>query len=242
MNTKSKQTVRLTLAALAIVTVLAGAGEAATTGQLTGLVVDSDGNPLPGVTVSASSLTQIGGVQTTETDLQGWFQYPRLTPGYFKVLLDLDGFLTQELTEVQVRLDRMTQVHVTMPLATFGEEVTVTEMTPVIDPERVSTGQTFTEDFMQEAAVGTNVRWFYGQIPLLAAGTASTWPGGESGEGWNISVMGSTGSENIYQTDGLDTSHPYWGGAQITLPFDSIQEVAFESSGFGAEFAGEPEG
>ena len=236
MNSGNLQRALMTTAIFAVLVLPSGTTWAATTGQLSGVVVDQDGAPLPGVRVSVSSPTQIGGARATETDVQGWFQYPRLNPGYFRVLVEIDGFLTQELTEVQVRLDRMTQVHVTMSPATFGDAVTVTETTPVIDPERVSTGQTFTEDFLQDAVVGTNVRWFYGQIPLLAAGTSSTWPGGESGEGWNISLLGSTGSENIFQVDGLDTSHPYWGGAQITLPFDSIQEVAFESGGFGAEF------
>ena len=113
---------------MVLMAALAGTAGAVTTGQLSGLVVDEGGNPLPRVTVSASPPTQIGGVRSTETDLQGWFQYPRLNPGSFTVQLILDGFLTQELTEVQVRLDRMTQVYVTRPRAMFGEGVTVTEI------------------------------------------------------------------------------------------------------------------
>lgn len=236
MNTINLQRVCRTGVLAAVLILPAGTLQAATTGQLSGWVVDSDGAPLLGVSVSASSPTQIGGAWSTETDLQGWFQYPRLNPGFFSVRLALDGFLTQELTEVQVRLDRMTQVHVTMPLATFGEEVTVTETTPVVDPQRVSTGQTFTSDFIQETAVGMNARFFYGQIVLQAAGTSSTGPGGESGGGGAVSVLGSTGSENIYQVDGLDISNPYWGGVGLLLPLDSIHEVAFESGGFRAEF------
>jgi len=75
-------------------------------------------------------------------------------------------------------------------------------------------------------------------ILLQAAGTASTNPGAESGGGafWAISVLGSTGSENVFQVDGLDTSDPYRGGALTMIPLDSIQEMAFESGGFEAEF------
>ena len=81
----------LTLVVLATGLTMVAPAEAATTGQLTGFVVDEEGNPLPGVTVSASSPTQIGGVLTTETDIQGWFQYPRLNPGYFPVRLEFEG-------------------------------------------------------------------------------------------------------------------------------------------------------
>ena len=51
--------------------------------------------------------------------------------------ITLEGFVTQELIEVQVRLDRMSQLQVTLPLARFVDEVVVTETTPVVDPEQV---------------------------------------------------------------------------------------------------------
>jgi hypothetical protein len=62
---------------LPVVMLLLGAAvaanvEAATTGQLAGRVVDDGGVPLPGISVTASSPTQIGGVQSTQTDAQGW--------------------------------------------------------------------------------------------------------------------------------------------------------------------------
>ncbi|MGB6848632.1 MAG: TonB-dependent receptor [Thermoanaerobaculia bacterium] len=228
----------LMVAVLLLGAAVAGRVDATTTGQLAGRVVDDGGVPLPGVSVTAGSPTQIGGIQSTQTDAQGWFQYPRLNPGYFTVRLELDGFLTQELTEVQVRLDRMTRLLVTLPVGTFADQVVVTETTPVVDPQRISTGQTFTSDFIEEAAIGLNVRYAYSQILLQAAGAASENPGTESGGGalWAISVLGSTGSENVFQVDGLDTSDPYYGGAMTMIRIDSIQELAFESGGFEAEF------
>ena len=236
MSTKTaRQEWRISLLLIAAM-VLAGTAQAGTTGQLSGFVVDEEGNPLPGVSVSASSPTQIGGVWTTQTDAQGWFQFPRLNPGYFSVTLELDEFVTQELTEAQVRLDRMTRVHVTMPLATIPDEITVTETTPVVDPQQVSTGQTFTDDYIEAAAIGMNVRYAPSGIVLQAAGTSSTYPGGESGPGWGISVLGSTASENVFRVDGLDTSNPYQGGAYVMITLDSLQEVALESGGFGAEY------
>ncbi len=226
----------LIIAMAAVVLTLAEPVHAGTTGRLSGFVVDGEGVPLPGVAVSASSPNQIGGVQTTQTDAEGWFQYPRLSPGYFTVRLELDGFHTQELTEVQVRLERMAQVRVVLPLARYGDEITVTETTPVVDPQRVSTGQSFTNDFIQEAAVGLGVRYSHIQLILQAAGTGSTFPAGESGFYFTQSVLGSTGSENVFLIDGLDATSPSWGGPQVGYPTLAIQEVAFESGGFQAEF------
>ena len=215
---------------------LAGSVQAGTTGQLSGYVVDDEGLPLPGVSVSTSSPAQIGGVHTTQTSAEGWFQYPRLSPGYFTVRLELDGFHTQELTEVQVRLERMTQVRVILPLARYGDEITVTETTPVVDPQRVSTGQSFTNDLIQEAAVGLGIRYSHMQLILQAAGTGSAFPAGESGNYFTQSVLGSTGTENVFLIDGVDVTSPSWGGPQVGYPTIAVQEVAFESGGFKAEF------
>ena len=224
MNPGNRQRVLMTAVILTVLVLSSGSLWAATTGQLSGYVVDNDGAPLPGVSVSASSPTQIGGVHATETDVQGWFQYPRLNPGFFIVRLELDGFLTQELTEVQVRLDRTTQVHVTMPLATFGEGVTVTETTPVIDPQQVSTGQVFSSDYLQDAGVGMGIRSYPWEVIGTAAGTERQH------------VLGSTSQENLYLIDGLDTTHPYWGRAGSWITLDAVQEITLDSGGFGAEY------
>jgi len=218
---------------VASVLLVTGPVLAATTGQLSGWVVDDQGAPLPGVSVSATSPTQIGGEQLAETDLQGSFLYPRLSPGVYTVVLSLDGFATQELTEVQVRLDRLTEVRVTLPLATFGEQVTVTEETPVVDPVQVSTGQTFTAEYLENAAIGTSARWSFTEVLTQTAGTRSA---GMLGGSPTVSVMGSTGGENVFLIDGLDTTNPYFGSPQALVPIDSIQEINFQTGGFEAQY------
>ncbi len=129
---------RLLVAALAL---LPPGVRADTTGQLRGSVSDEQGTPLPGVAVSASSPAQIGGAQLASTDARGEFRYPLLAPGDYVVRLSLDGFVTQELTEVRIRLEHATQLQVTMAEATFEEEIVVAETTPVVDPEQTSAGR-----------------------------------------------------------------------------------------------------
>ena len=214
---------------LIVVMAFAATAQAGTTGQLSGFVVDEEGSPLPGVSVSASSPTQIGGVLSTQTDTEGWFQYPRLSPGIFTVRLELEGFLTQDLTEVQVRLDRMTRVHVTMPLATFPDEIIVTETTPVVDPTQVSAGQTFTSDYIQEAALGMENRTYLGML-TQAAGVDRSWT-------YGFRVLGSTPFDNNFLVDGMDTTD---SGYQVpsfgSISIEAVDEVVLHTAGFEAEF------
>ena len=94
---------------------------AGTTGRLTGTVRDDQGQPLPGVTVTISSPSEIGGAKVEVTDVDGNFAFPALTPGFYAVKIELSGFVTQERNEVQVRLDRTTELNVEMPIGKFAE-------------------------------------------------------------------------------------------------------------------------
>jgi hypothetical protein len=147
----------------------------------------------------------------------------------YEVRVALEGFITQELTEVQVRLDRRTELQVTLALASFDDEVVVTETTPVVDPTQVSTGQTFTSDYIQEAAIGSENRHYLGFLPQTA---------GVEGSGrLGISVLGSSVYENTYLVDGSDTNDPHDKLIGLnTLSFEAIDEIAFHTAGFEAQY------
>ena len=53
-----------------------------------------------------------------------------------------------------------------------------------------------------------------------------------------ISVDGSSGSENRFVLDGLDTTHPQTGLSAMTLRAEMVEEVQVKSSGYEAEFGG----
>jgi hypothetical protein len=209
------------VALLALVAVWASAG---TTGQLMGTVVDNAGSPLAGVSVTATSPAQIGAAQTTTTGTDGSFRYPRLAPGYYTVLFELVGFAPQQLEQVQVRLDRVTSVQVSLSLNSFAGQIEVAEVSPVVDLAQVSTGQTFSSQYITE----TSNDW-----QSLIQQTAGTDPDTFR------RMLGSTPQDNTYLLDGFDATHWYQrypDPAALYLPFDSVQEVAVHTAGFEAEY------
>jgi hypothetical protein len=211
----------LSLAVLCAMPLLAG-----TTGKLSGNVLDEQKQPLPGATVTVTSAVLIGGKRVAVTDVNGLFSFPALDPGVYGIRIELSGFLTQERSELQVRLDRTTEIDVTMPMAKFGEAVTVTAETPVVDPTQVSTSQTFTSDMLKTAALGSNRR-SYQSVLSMAPGVV--------GSG-NPSVYGSTSGENAYYVDGLDTTDPVTATFGTNFNFDAIQEISLQTGGYEAEF------
>jgi len=199
---------------------------AGTTGRLTGTVRDDQGQALPGATVTVASPTEIGGAKVEVTGADGNFAFPALTPGYYSVKVELSGFVTQERNEVQVRLDRTTELNVQMPLGKFAEEVTVVAETPVVDPTQVSTAQTFTPEFLKGVAV-TSGRRSYQSVLSMAPGVV--------GSG-NPNVYGSSLGENVFLIDGLNTTDPVTATFGTNFTFDAIQEISFQTGGFEAEF------
>ena len=56
-----------------------------------------------------------------------------------------------------------------------------------------------------------------------------------SGRERDPSVAGSSGPENNYILDGVNTSDPAFGGSGANLPFEFVQEVEIKTGAYGAE-------
>src|SRR5207302_2785551 len=57
-----------------------------------------------------------------------------------------------------------------------------------------------------------------------------------SGRDRDPSVGGSSGPENNYILDGVNTSDPAFGGSGANLPFEFVQEVEIKTGAYGAEY------
>jgi hypothetical protein len=91
------------LAAMALVVVVAaGAWAQAITGTITGRVQDAGGGVLPGVEVSITSPSMIGGARTAFTDEQGSYRFTQLASGEYRVSFKLAGFKTLNIESIRV--------------------------------------------------------------------------------------------------------------------------------------------
>jgi hypothetical protein len=74
------------------------AAQGVQTGELAGNVTSSDGQPLPGVTVSLVS-PSLQGVRTTQTSPNGDYLFKHLPLGAYRVSFELSGFSKVERQE-----------------------------------------------------------------------------------------------------------------------------------------------
>ena len=81
-------------------------------GGIQGIVKDTSGAVVPGVTVEARS--SAGAVLSTVTDTSGVYRFPSVLPGVFDVNASLQGFKSEKLGNVQVALGQIKTVDFTL--------------------------------------------------------------------------------------------------------------------------------
>ena len=103
-----------------------------TTGTITGRAQDSSGGLLPGVTVSITSPSMIGGARTAVTDALGSFRFGQLPPGVYTVVFDLTSFRKLTIESITVNANATATVNAPLQLDTLEESITVNKINIII--------------------------------------------------------------------------------------------------------------
>ncbi|MBI1875977.1 MAG: carboxypeptidase regulatory-like domain-containing protein [Acidobacteria bacterium] len=97
--------VPLELACLVVACVMGFPAGADAQGAFTGVVKDTSGSVLPGVTVEAASPVLIEKVKTATTAGQGQYRIVDLRPGTYTLSFTLPGFRSVKLEGIELRAD-----------------------------------------------------------------------------------------------------------------------------------------
>ena len=100
---------------------------------LAGVVRDTSGGVLPGVSVEASSPALIERARIAVTDGSGQYQIVDLRPGTYALTFTLTGFSTVKRDGVDVTGSGVVTINADLRVGTVSETITVTGETPVVD-------------------------------------------------------------------------------------------------------------
>src|SRR5687767_7078690 len=105
--------------------------------SITGVVKDSSGAVLPGVTVEASSPELIEKVRTAVTDSDGRYRIVDLRAGTYTVTFSLTGFTTVRREGIQLTGTFTATVDADLRVGALQETITVTGESPIVDVQSV---------------------------------------------------------------------------------------------------------
>lgn len=202
---------------------------AQTTGTIVGHVSDSNGGVLPGVTIEATG-PSLQGTRTATTEGTGDYRLTLLPPGIYSVTFKLEGFRSTTRNNVPVSLGKDTFIDITLRTAA-SEELVVTAQAPVLDTSSTTLGTTLGTTAMETLPTGRN----YASIAQVVPGVSSDANPGNSSQS-TITVYGSSGAENAYYIDGMNTTNVEYGFQGKELNFEFIQEVDVKTGGYEAEY------
>src|SRR5687768_17671491 len=106
-------------------------------GSITGIVRDSSGAVLPGVTVEAASSALIEKVRTGVTDGNGQYRIVDLRAGTYDLTFTLPGFSAHRRTGVVIEGTFTATINADMKVGALQETVTVTAESPIVDVQSV---------------------------------------------------------------------------------------------------------
>jgi hypothetical protein len=195
-----------------------------TRGSIEGVVKDSSGGVLPGVTIEAKSGQ--GGTATAVSEPNGKYRFPSLTPGRYTVTATMQGFKKASFENVDLLLGQILQVNFDLSIGGVTEDVQVTAESPIIDTKQNAAGATIKKEIIDLIPKGRD----FTDISKIAPGTNNESRGG------GIMVDGAGGSENRFVVDGLDTTSLRTGTSSTSVVNDFVEQVQVKTSGYNAEF------
>jgi len=185
--------------------------------------VTSDGNPLPGVTVTISS-PALQGTRSAITGEGGGYTFPALPPGNYSVTFTLDGM--QTITKkVSLDLNQPGHIDAAMKLGNVAEAITVTASAPAI-LETTQVGSNFKQEVINNLPVARNIR----QTVLLTPGVN---PNGVNNQ---ITISGAPTYENTFMVNGVVVNENLRGQPHNLFIEDAIQETTVLTAGISAEY------
>ena len=213
---------------------LSAFAQTSTTGSIEGTVIDQAGAAVPGATVTVTSPNLIS-AQSATTDDSGHFRILSLPPGRYMVAVEAaaKNFAKFEQKEVEVNLSKTSSLDITLNPTQVGATVNITDTAgAAVDTTNNTTGTNVSTEQFSNFPTQRTVQSLYSIAPTVARSGLRD----ASGRDRDPSVAGSSGPENNYILDGVNTTDPAFGGSGANLPFEFVQEVEVKTGAYGAEY------
>lgn len=203
-------------------------------GNLTGVVRDESGAPIPGVAIQAVN-TATGATRQEVSGRTGLYRFTLLDPGFYRLEAELPGFRRFVQDRVQLATGETTTVDVSLTLGEVSETVQVTAETPLLRTETGALGTTLNAEVLTELPmIGRNP---YVAL-MLAPGIQYTGSPTAVNQWDNFgpSDFAASGSEarSEFLLDGIPNMR--LDLVSFSPSPDAVQEVRVQTNAYDAEF------
>ena len=207
-----------------------------TTGAITGVVRDTAGGVVPGVTVKATHEATNAETTAVSNDV-GVYVVRGLAVGRYTVLAELSGFQTSKNTDIVVRVNDEVRLDIALKVGAVSEMVTVSGAASTVDTSTGTLKTVVDQERIESLPLnGRNPT----QLLTLVAGvltdrsdltSGATYPGTQP-----VSSSGARGNTTNYVLDGGSNNDHYSNGPNPMPNPDALQEFSVQTNSFSAEY------
>jgi len=204
---------------------------------ITGVVADSSGAVLPGVTVEAASPALIEKIRTAVTDAEGRYVIVNLRPGTYSVTFTLPGFSPFVRDAMTLPSDFTATVNAELRVGTIQETVTVSGEAPVVDVQSTQRTTVLERELVDALPTGRTFQ----AVGALVVGVRVSIPnvgGTRSATNQRLTAYGSLAKDTTVAVDGMKANSTSAGGDDQADHNDGMTgEFTVQTSGLSAEVA-----
>jgi hypothetical protein len=205
------------------------------TSSISGLVKDSTGGALPGVSIVISNV-DTGVSFDAVSNEQGLYRVAALVPGNYRVEASVDGF-APFVRILTLAVSQTLAIDVTLDIARQSETVSVEATVPLVDSQTSNIAQTVTREMLTALPLPNRAA---SSLVSLAPGVIMIDPGTGTAENYPVfSVAGGRARNQNFILDGGNASNAVGltrPQQLTTLPVDAMQEFKVITNNYSAEF------
>ncbi len=221
---------------LLILTAAVAARAQTTTGQITGVIEDVSRAVIPGAQVTATQV-ETGLKRETSTNELGYYSFPLLPPGAYRVDVRKEGFRPVSQTGIGLNVDQVARVDVVLQLGGVAESIEVTAAAVSVERETAALGTVMEGGKIVNLPLNSRNPF---TLALLVPGVT---PGRGFGDLFNTAagfrINGGRANTNEILVDGVTNVTPAANPIAVVaiLPSpDALQEFKIQTNSYSAEY------
>ncbi|MGE3511511.1 MAG: carboxypeptidase regulatory-like domain-containing protein [Vicinamibacterales bacterium] len=202
---------------------------------IAGVVKDTSGAVLPGVTVEAASDVLIEKTRSVITDGEGAYRIVDLRPGTYSVSFILPGFQTFKREGLDLPANFTATINADMKVGALEESVTVSGASPVVDVSSNVKSQVINREVLDAVPTAKTIQSL-GQLVVGVNLSSPDVGGSRAMQQTYFAVHGVGASGTMVTVDGLITNGTMGDGAVQAYHNEAmIQEAVYQTAGGAAE-------
>lgn len=209
-----------------------------TTSEVQGYVTNTNGNPIPGATVTLTN-TSTGLNRTLRTDTGGAFAARNLpVGGMYNVMVAADGFTGKRVEDIALSLGGTTSLNFALEGGSINDEIIVVAQRQVLADVAVGPSASFGLQTIQNApAINRNIADVIRLDPRVYIDESR-------GDINSVQCVGQSSRFNSVTLDGISMNDAFglnsngYPTERMPFPFDAIEQVSVEIAPFDVKYGG----